>query len=120
MRYIYWGLTAFVAIVIACFAVSNRTVVDLEFWPLPFAVSLQLYLVVLGALLIGFLVGWLIGWAGGLPARRARRRQARRIAELERELGRPSPANPAPANPAPANPAPANTSTGGKPLVSAG
>lgn len=91
MRYLYWGLTTLFAIVIACFAVSNRDVVDLEFWPLPLALSLPLYLVVLVVLGAGLLVGWFVGWAGSLGARRARRRLARRIAELERDLAqRPS------------------------------
>ena len=110
MRYLYWGLTALVAILVACFAVSNRIPVDLEFWPLPLALSAPLYLVVLVVLLLGLIVGWLVGWAGSLPVRRERRRHARRIAQLERDLGRTTPA--------------ASSTTGssatGKSLVSAG
>lgn len=95
MRYLYWGLTALFAIVIACFAVSNRGMVELEFWPLPLALSLPLYLAVLVVLGTGFLIGWFVGWAGSLGARRARRRHARRIAELERDLAqRPSATTP--------------------------
>jgi uncharacterized integral membrane protein len=105
MRYLYWGLTALVAIVIACFAVSNRTAVDLEFWPLPIALSVPVYLVVLVTLLAGLVVGWFVGWAGSLAVRRDRRRQARRVAELERELGRAIPVN---------------ASAGGSSLVQAG
>ena len=98
IRYLYWGLTALCAIVVACFAVSNRTVVDLEFWPLPLAVSVPTYLVVLAALVLGLLVGWFVGWAGSWSVRRERRRHARRIAELERDLGRlHAAATPAPA-----------------------
>ncbi|HLZ68072.1 MAG TPA: lipopolysaccharide assembly protein LapA domain-containing protein [Aliidongia sp.] len=88
MRYFYWGLTALIAIIIACFAVSNRTAVDLEFWPLPLALSVPLYLVVLVVLLLGLAVGWFAGWAGSWRVRRERRRHARRIEELERDLGR--------------------------------
>ena len=88
MRYLYWGLTILFAIVVACFAVSNRTPVDLEFWPLPLALSVPIYLIVLAVLLLGLLVGWLVGWAGGWAVRRERRRQAKRIVELERDLGR--------------------------------
>jgi uncharacterized integral membrane protein len=106
MRYFYWGLTALFAIVIACFAVSNRTAVDLEFWPLPLALSVPLYLVVLVVLLVGVLVGWFGGWAGSWSVRRERRRHARRIEELERDLGRLHAASTAPAP--------------GKSLVSAG
>jgi lipopolysaccharide assembly protein A len=88
MRYLYWGLTILFAIVIACFAVSNRAPVDLEFWPLPLALSVPVYLVVLVTLLLGLLVGWLAGWVGSWAVRRERRRHARRIEELERDLGR--------------------------------
>jgi uncharacterized integral membrane protein len=88
MRYFYWGLTALFAILIACFAVSNRTAVDLEFWPLPLALSVPLYLVVLLMLLLGLLAGWFMGWAGSWRVRRERRRHAKRIEELERDLGR--------------------------------
>jgi uncharacterized integral membrane protein len=88
MRYLYWGLTILFAIVVACFAVSNRAPVDLEFWPLPLALSVPVYLVVLAALLLGLIVGWLVGWVGSWSARRERRRHARRIEVLESDLGR--------------------------------
>ena len=88
MRYLYWGLTILFAIVIACFAVSNRAPVDLEFWPLPLALSVPIYLVVLVVLLFGLLVGWFVGWIGSWSVRRERRRHAKRIDELERDLGR--------------------------------
>lgn len=106
MRYFYWGLTALFAIVIACFAVSNRTAVDLEFWPLPLALSVPVYLIVLTVLVLGVLIGWFAGWAGSWRVRRERRRHARRIEELERDLGRLHAASTAPA--------------AGKSLVSAG
>ena len=88
MRYLYWGLTILFAIVVACFAVSNRTPVDLEFWPLPMALSVPIYLVVLAVLLLGLLVGWFVAWVGSWGVRRERRRYAKRIEELERDLGR--------------------------------
>ena len=88
MRYLYWGLTILFAIVIACFAVSNRAPVDLAFWPLPLALSVPIYLVVLVMLLLGLLIGWLVGWVGSWAVRRERRRHAKRIEELERDLGR--------------------------------
>jgi uncharacterized integral membrane protein len=88
MRYLYWGLTILFAVVIACFAVSNRTPVDLEFWPLPLALSVPIYLVVLSVLLLGLAVGWFVGWVGSWTVRRERRRHAKRIDELERDLGR--------------------------------
>jgi lipopolysaccharide assembly protein A len=92
MRYLYWGVTILFAIVVACFAVSNRTPIDLEFWPLPLALSVPIYLVVLVVLLLGLLVGWLAGWVGSWSVRRERRRHAKRIAELERDLVRLQPA----------------------------
>jgi uncharacterized integral membrane protein len=88
MRYLYWGLTALLAILVACFAVSNRGTVDLEFWPLPLGLSVPLYLLVLTTLIVGAVVGRLLGWLANRPVRRERRRHAKRITELERECER--------------------------------
>jgi len=86
MRIIYWVLIAAVAAVCAAFAISNRPVVSLALWPLPFAIDLPLYLLVFAALLIGFVVGAVAAWLGGRHRRRELRRSRRRIGALEGEL----------------------------------
>ena len=86
MRLIFWALVLLLAVILALFAASNREVVSLALWPLPFAVELPLYLAVLAALAIGLIAGAILTWLGGRHRRRKARRRGRRIAALEREL----------------------------------
>ena len=86
MRMVYWAVTAVAALVCSLFAVSNRDIVALGLWPLPFAIDAPLYLLVFMVLLIGFVVGALAVWIGGRQRRRALRRCRRRVDALEREL----------------------------------
>jgi putative membrane protein len=87
MRFVYWGLTALIAILCAVFAVYNREPAVLDFWPFP-AFELPLFLAVLGPLVIGLAVGWLAAWFGHFGTRRERRRLARHAERLEAELAR--------------------------------
>ena len=75
-----------VGVAAVLFAVSNRQVVDLTLWPLPFSLPAPVYAVALSALAAG--VGWggLIGWWGTLRARRRARLETRRAANLEQDL----------------------------------
>ena len=86
MKLVFWIVVALVATVLALFAMSNRDVVALGLWPLPFELALPLYLAILGALLIGFVSGVVVAWIAGRHRRRENRRRGRRIAALEREL----------------------------------
>ncbi len=86
MRMVYWAAVAVAALVCSLFAVSNRDIVALGLWPLPFVIDAPLYLLVFLVLLIGLLVGALAVWFAGRRRRRALRRCRRRVAALEREL----------------------------------
>lgn len=86
MKILWWVVLALVALVLILFAVSNRETVSVELWPLPSALELPLYLVVLGTLVIGFFAGRFLTWVGGWRWRREARRSRERIALLEREL----------------------------------
>lgn len=86
MKFLWWIVLALVALVLVLFAVSNREAVAVTLWPLPAAVELPLYLVVLGTLVFGFIAGQLVTWIGGWHWRREARRSRERIAMLEREL----------------------------------
>ena len=55
-------------------------------WPLPFRVDTQLYIVVLGALLLGLVVGAVMAWLAGLGVRRRAWSGSRHSARLERDL----------------------------------
>jgi putative membrane protein len=86
MKLLFWIVVALAAVVLALFAASNRESVTLGLWPLPFVVSLPLYLVIMSALLIGFIAGIVVAWIRGQRRRREIRRRGRRITALEREL----------------------------------
>jgi lipopolysaccharide assembly protein A len=86
MKVLFWIVVAIVAAVAASFAASNRAVVALGLWPLPFVAELPLYLALVGALLIGVVLGALLVWITGRRRRRAARRHGRRVVVLEREL----------------------------------
>jgi len=105
MRLVHWVVTAPVTAVAIVFAVSNREGVHVTFWPFPIDIEAPLYLVVLGALAVGFLVGEFVAWVNGGRARRAARERARRIEALERELAaaqaRPTPPPAGAARPVP-------------------
>jgi lipopolysaccharide assembly protein A len=86
MKFLSWLILALVAVVLILFAASNREGVSIALWPLPDAVDLPLYLVLLGVLVFGFIAGELVGWVRSWRWKREARRSRERIALLEREL----------------------------------
>jgi lipopolysaccharide assembly protein A len=86
MRAVYWTVVLVVAAVFGLFAASNRQAASLGLWPLPFLVEAPLYLVVFGAVVIGFLTGALAAWIAGAHRRRELRRCRRHSEALAREL----------------------------------
>lgn len=85
-RFISWIVMVPAAVVVVLFAVNNREVIGVDLWPLPFAASVPLFVIVLGALVIGFLVGATITWLSGGRARRRARDAEFRASHAEREL----------------------------------
>ena len=55
---------------IVLFAVSNRAILTLRLWPLPYEVDIPVYALVLGAGFIGFLIGATVAWIAGARSRR--------------------------------------------------
>lgn len=86
MRLLTWLIGVAVAVFMVTFAVSNRTPVSVTVWPFPFALDLGLYIIILGAALLGFVVGALVTWVAGGKHRRQVRRQRNEIRNLEGEL----------------------------------
>jgi uncharacterized integral membrane protein len=76
------------AAAVVLFAVSNRTPVTLELWPLPYRIETGMYAVVLVALLIGFIVGTFAAWLAGAGQRRDLRAATKRARDLELSLAR--------------------------------
>lgn len=75
-----------IAACLVIFAVANRGPTTLNLWPLPFAATLPLYIVLLGALAFGIILGGIIAWVSGHRWRRRAREAERRIEALDRQL----------------------------------
>ncbi len=79
----------YAAIILAgvVFAISNRGKVDLTFYPIPFAISMPLFLFTIMSFSIGVIWGWLIGGFKAGRFRRAHKKASKRVEALENELG---------------------------------
>jgi uncharacterized integral membrane protein len=85
-KLLYWLIALPIGLILIVFSVSNRGGVVVSFSPLPFEMSIPLFLLVFAVFVVGVLVGGLLGWMGGHGARRRARERKHRIAELERTL----------------------------------
>jgi len=79
-------LTLPITLAVVLFAVSNRHVVALEFWPLPGSLEVPLYVVGLLTMVIGFLIGGVIAWLGAGESRQRARAAERDARGLETRL----------------------------------
>ena len=86
MKRLNWLITLPFALVVVIFAVNNRARVQLSLWPFDLAPAPRVYVVVLGALLVGFLAGGLAVWFTGLSAKREARRNRSKLSKLERTI----------------------------------
>lgn len=86
MRIATWVVGVPVVVVTAIFAVANRHTVTFSLDPLPWAVDLPLFIVVIGAFVVGLLIAAGIGLLRLSRARGVVRRQRREIERLERDL----------------------------------
>lgn len=62
MKILSWLLFIPFALVVVIFAVSNRNLIAVDFWPLPFSQDIPLYLLSLGTMAFGFFFGALLTW----------------------------------------------------------
>ena len=83
---ISWIAMVVVGILVVLFAISNRSVVILELWPLPYFVPFPFYGAVLIAAFIGFVGGSVVAWFSTGNTRRKARHTARKARGLERDL----------------------------------
>lgn len=68
------------------FAIPNRDLVTVRFWPFDLTVELPLYLSLFAACFFGFFFGWIGAWLAQRKWRKRVREQSRRIEHLENEL----------------------------------
>jgi len=88
MKYLSRGLFLLFILLGALIAVSNSQVVELALWPLPQALALPLYLLVIALLLAGVLAGLGLGWWAARHHRRRARERGSEAARLDREVTR--------------------------------
>lgn len=62
MKILSWLIFIPFATLVVVFAVSNRNIIGVDFWPLPFSQDVPLYLLSLGTLAFGFFFGALLTW----------------------------------------------------------
>ncbi|MCF8479739.1 MAG: LapA family protein [Rhodospirillum sp.] len=85
-KLVFWLIGLPLAVVAAVFAVNNRDAVSVSLWPTPFSVDLPLYLLCLGALVIGLVVGGSFTWIGAAKLRVRLRDRDLEIRGLKRDL----------------------------------
>ncbi|SDH11847.1 LapA family protein [Roseospirillum parvum] len=83
---LFWLVAGPVGLICIIFAVSNRTLVGIEIWPLPWVVEMPLFLPIYGVLLLGVLFGAVLAWIGGGRTRERLRKVGSRAYALDRDL----------------------------------
>ena len=86
MKVLFYLLFLPFGVLTAIFAVNNRGEVALGLDPLPYTVSLPVYIALLFAALVGFLVGSTLVWVTQGKWRRMARRNTRQMNALERNI----------------------------------
>ncbi|MEM7123449.1 MAG: lipopolysaccharide assembly protein LapA domain-containing protein [Pseudomonadota bacterium] len=85
-KLLYWLIALPIGLILIVFSISNRDGVLVSFSPLPFEMSIPLFLLVFAIFVIGVGVGGLLGWMAGHGTRRRARERRRRVNELETSL----------------------------------
>jgi putative membrane protein len=76
-------ITLPLTVVLVVFAIANRGDASISLWPLPIALDLPIFLLVLGPLALGLFSGLAWLWAPLALARRRARKAEARVAALE-------------------------------------
>ena len=85
-RLLSWLLMVVVGVMVIIFCVSNRELVALDYWPLPFSHTTPIFLPVLVVGFLSFISGGLIAWLSAGGARSKARKAKRRVSNLEKDL----------------------------------
>lgn len=87
-KLIFWLVGVPLAIMVATFAANNLSTIDVDLWPLPFAVAMPVYLLFLGSLALGLIFGALLMWLSVLALRVRVYNRDIEIRSLKRNLDR--------------------------------
>ena len=85
-RLLHWFIAVPLIIVAVLFALSNRGMVDLTLWPLPYVLGLPVFLLAMLPFVFGFLAGGFVVWAAAADTRRRARQAERAVVVQQREL----------------------------------
>jgi len=86
MRFIGWFLFLIAALASVAFAIANRGLVGVSFWPDGPPLELPVYLLPFAGLLLGILLGGIATWFGQGNWRKLARDRARETMRLERKV----------------------------------
>ena len=86
MRFLFWLVVLPLAVAMAVFAVNNREAAFVDFQPLPYALEMPLYLLLISAVFFGLMIGGVAAWAGQHHWRARARDLHRRVKHLEGEI----------------------------------
>jgi lipopolysaccharide assembly protein A len=86
VRYLSLIITIPIVLIAVSFSVTNRELMTLGLWPLPFTLEVPAFLAILVALVGGFVVGGFVVWLGQGRHRRRARMETARATRLERDL----------------------------------
>jgi uncharacterized integral membrane protein len=87
MRRFGWIVTIPLTVIVLVFAIDNRQPVDLELWPLPWAVPpVPLFALTLVLILLGFAIGIAAMWFSGAKQRRQNRQLKRDLDAAKSEI----------------------------------
>ena len=86
MKLIGWIVIGLVGVAFIAFATHNFHLAEVNLWPAPLVLSLPVYGLVFGGIVLGFLGGALVAWLAGGKGRRKTREIRRTARKLERQV----------------------------------
>ena len=87
LKFVSWIAMVAVGLLVILFAISNRTLVTLDLWPLPVPeVTVPQYVPVLAAAFSGFIGGAVVAWFSAGKVRRKARTASKKASGLEKNL----------------------------------
>ena len=87
IKFVSWIAMIVVGLLVILFAISNRTMVTLDLWPLPVPdIVVPHYVPVLVAALSGFIGGAIVAWFSAGKMRRKARTASKKATGLEKDL----------------------------------
>ena len=86
VRVFEYAIAFLFLVVLVVFAASNRALIELNLFPLPFVIDLPVYLALISVLFIGVFLGGFAGFAYSFGGRLALRSMIRQKRELDKQL----------------------------------